>query len=64
MTIAVDYDAEKKVGVLAFPNGRTLKLSGVTKEQAEKFAERHGAEFERRDCILHTTGEIETRGVK
>jgi hypothetical protein len=64
MTIAVDYDDAKKVAVLTFPNGRCMRLSNVTKEHAEKFAERHGPEFQRRDCVLHSMGALETRAEK
>lgn len=58
----VDYDEKAKSAVITFATGRQLKLSKVTKEQAETFAERHGPEFERRDCVLQTAGAIETRG--
>jgi hypothetical protein len=64
MTIAVDYDEKAKSAVLKFPNGRELKLSNVTKEHAQKFTERHGPEFERRDCVLHSMGALETRVAK
>lgn len=52
--IKLDYDAVQKRGVLTFPNGRTLAIGGVTEEQAKAFRDKHGAEFQRRDCILHT----------
>lgn len=52
--IRLDYDAEQKRGVLTFPNGRTLALRGVTEEQAKIFRDKHGAEFQKRDCVLHT----------
>lgn len=58
----VEYDAAKKSAVITFATGRQLKLSNVTEEHANKFAERHGPEFERRDCVLQTAGAIETRG--
>jgi hypothetical protein len=60
--IKVDYDKAARSAVLSFENGRKLKLSNVTEEHAKQFAERHGEEFARRDCILHTGGAIETRG--
>jgi len=59
--IALDYDEAQQRGVLTFPGGRQLKLSGVTKEKAEEFRDKHGAEFQRRDCCLTTNGVIITR---
>jgi hypothetical protein len=59
--IALDYDAERQTGVLTFPGGRQLKLSGVSREKAEAFRDKHGAEFQRRDCCLTTAGVIVTR---
>lgn len=59
--IALDYNEERQEGVLTFPGGRQLKLSGVTKEKAEEFRVKHGAEFHRRDCCLTTAGVILTR---
>jgi hypothetical protein len=59
--IALAYDPEKKRGVLTFPNGRTLALSGVSQEQAENFKARHAAEFQRRDCCLSTVDGAMTR---
>lgn len=49
-----DYDTAKKSGVLTFPNGRTLSVGNVTEAQFKSFCERHGAEFQKRDCILYT----------
>ena len=60
--ITVAYTAESKTALLTFPNGRQLKLKNVTEEHARDFAKRHGPEFQRRDCILHSAGNIETRG--
>jgi hypothetical protein len=59
--IALDYNAESQQAVLTFPGGRQLKLSGVTREKAEAFRDKHGAEFQRRDCCLTTAGVIVTR---
>jgi len=53
-TIQMSYDAEKKRAVLTFPNGRELAIGNVTEEQAKAFKERHAAEFQKRDCCLHT----------
>lgn len=57
--IELAYEAEKKRGVITFPNGRKLTLAGVTEEQAKNFVARHAEEFQRRDCVLHTS--LETR---
>lgn len=59
--IELAYDASKKRAVLTFPNGRTLAVGNVTEDQAKAFKEKHGAEFQRRDCVLHTGGEFLTR---
>jgi hypothetical protein len=59
--IQLEYDAEQQRAVLTFPGGRQLKLSGVSKEKAEEFRTKHGAEFQRRDCCLTTAGVIVTR---
>lgn len=52
--IKQDYDAAKRSGTLTFPNGRILTVGNVTAEQFKTFCERNGAEFQKRDCILHT----------
>jgi hypothetical protein len=59
--IDLAYDAGKRRAVLTFPNGRTLAVGNVTEEQARAFKDKHGAEFQRRDCVLHTGGEMLTR---
>jgi len=60
--ISMTYDGETKKATITFPNGRRLTLSDVSEEQANDFVARHAPEFERRDCVLHTTGGIEVRG--
>jgi hypothetical protein len=52
--IQLSYDAAARRGVLTFPNGRTLSIGNVTKEQAEDFLKRHAGEFQKRDCCMHT----------
>ncbi len=52
--IALAYDAGKRRAVLTFPNGRTLAVDNVSEEQAKAFRDKHGAEFQKRDCCLHT----------
>lgn len=52
--IELAYDAGKRRAVLTFPNGRTLAVGNVTREQAEEFRAKHGAEFQKRDLTLHS----------
>ena len=59
--IQLAYDAEKRRGVLTFPNGRTLAVTNVTEDQAKAFRDKHGAEFQKRDCCLHTADGTFTR---
>jgi hypothetical protein len=59
--IELTYDEVTRRAVLKFPNGRELGLGNVTREQAESFAAKHGQEFQKRDCVLHTIGEVLTR---
>ena len=59
--IVMVYSESKRTAILTFSNGRPLKLSNVTKEQAEAFRDKHCAEFQKRDCILHTTDGLFTR---
>jgi hypothetical protein len=61
--ISMEYDAANKSAVLKFKGGRTLRLANVTEDQAKQFVARHAPEFQRRECILHTVGGIETREV-
>jgi hypothetical protein len=60
--IEVTYDEAKQRAVLKFPGGRELALGNVTRAEADAFAAKHGAEFQKRDCVLHTAGEVMTRG--
>jgi hypothetical protein len=59
--IEMDYNPENRQALLTFPGGRTLKVSGVSLEQAQAFKEKHGREFQRRDLCLTTSGVIQTR---
>jgi hypothetical protein len=56
-----DYDAAQKRGVLTFPNGRTLSIGNVTKDQFSIFCDQHAAEFQKRDCCLQTVDGTFTR---
>lgn len=58
MSIQLAYDEAKKEGVLRFPNGRELTIGNVTREQADRFLEKHAPEFERRDGVLHTADRV------
>lgn len=57
----ISYDEKRQIAQLTFASGRVMKLSNVTKEQAEAFAAKHGAEFGRRDCRFTTEGVVLTR---
>lgn len=59
--IQMTYDAAERRATLTFPNGRTLTVGNVTKEQAESFKERHAPEFQKRDCCLQTVDGTFTR---
>ena len=59
--IRLNYDAAEKRATLTFPNGRELKLGNVTEEQAKAFRDKHGAEFQKRDCCLTSVGGNFTR---
>lgn len=59
MSITLDYREAEKVGEITFENGRKLRISNVTKEQAEAFVARHAPEFAKRDCVLHAYGRVE-----
>jgi hypothetical protein len=55
------YDAATRKGVIAFPNGHRLTIANVDEGQAQAFFKKHAAEFQKRDCVLHTVACIETR---
>jgi len=59
--IDMTYDRPTRKAVITFANGRRLTLADVSEEQAKDFVARHAPEFERRDCVLHTTGGFEVR---
>lgn len=61
--VELEYDSGKRRAVLTFPNGRTLAVGNVTKEQAEDFRNRHAAEFQKRDLTLHSVSGEFTRDV-
>lgn len=56
--ITLAYNPTQRVGTITFPNGRTLSIQNVSEQQATDFAERHGPEFEKRDCYFHLDGGV------
>lgn len=61
--IRMIYDEASRQATFTFANGKTLKLGNVTEEQAIRFRNKNGAEFERRDACFTTDGGHFTRGV-
>jgi hypothetical protein len=59
--VKLAYDADRRLAVLTFPNGRTLAVGNVTETQAQAFLQRNAAEFMKRDCCLHTVDGTFTR---
>lgn len=57
------YDKDAKRGVIVFPNGHKLAIGNVEQEKFDEFARKNAAEFQRRDCVLHTVAGFETRHV-
>jgi hypothetical protein len=55
------YDAKTRKGVIAFPNGHRLAIGNVDQAQFDEFARKNAAEFQKRDCVLHTVAGFETR---
>lgn len=58
----LSYDAEARKATIEFPNGHKLRVGNVDEPQARSFFEKHAKEFERRNCVLETTGCFEVRG--
>jgi hypothetical protein len=57
----LSYDKSTRKGVITFPNGHRLTISNVDNEQFDEFARKNAAEFQKRDCVLHTVAGFETR---
>jgi hypothetical protein len=55
------YDAAARKALIEFPNGHKLRVGNIDEEQAKAFFEKNAKEFERRDCVLHTSACIEVR---
>ena len=43
--VQLDHDETAKSATLTFKSGRKLKLANVSREQAERFVEKLGAEY-------------------
>ena len=52
--VKLEYDEEARRATLTFKTGRTLAISNVSREQADKFFQKNAAEFARRDGCLET----------
>jgi hypothetical protein len=57
----LNYDETERVGVITFPNGHQLRVKNVDKAKADDFFKRHAKEFQKRDCVLHTSACVEVR---
>ncbi|HYE70592.1 MAG TPA: hypothetical protein VD932_03615 [Aquabacterium sp.] len=57
----LEYDPASRKATIEFPNGHKLRVGNVDETQARNFFERHAKEFERRNCVLETTGCFEVR---
>jgi hypothetical protein len=55
------YNKDTREGVITFPNGHKLTVGNVDEAKATDFFKKHAAEFQRRDCVLHTSAGFETR---
>lgn len=55
------YDAGTRKATIEFPNGHKLRVGNIEEAQARSFFEKHAKEFERRNCVLETTGCFEVR---
>lgn len=55
------YDKEQRRAVIEFPNGHQLKIGNVDEAKAQEFFEKHAEEFQKRDCVLHTSACFEVR---
>ena len=55
------YDAATRMGVITFPKGHQLSIGNVDQKQCYEFPRTNAAEFQKRDCVLHTVAGFETR---
>lgn len=59
--LKLSYDKATRKGVISFPNGHRLTISNVDEDKAQEFFRQHAPEFQKRDCVLHSTACFETR---
>ena len=57
----LEYNEADRIGVITFPNGHKLRVKGVDKTKADEFFQKHAKEFQKRDCVLHTSACVEVR---
>lgn len=55
------YDAATRKAVIEFPNGHKLTVGNIDEQKAKDFFARHAKEFEKRNCVLHTSSCFEVR---
>lgn len=55
------YDETARKAVIEFPNGHKLTVGNVDEDKAKQFFAKHAKEFEKRDCVLHTSACFEVR---
>lgn len=57
----LSYDGAARKAVIEFPNGHKLTVGNVDETKAKAFFAKHAREFEKRDCVLHTSACFEVR---
>jgi hypothetical protein len=57
----LSYDSAQRKATIEFPNGHQLKIGNIDEAEAQEFFTKHAEEFQKRDCILHTSSCIEVR---
>lgn len=58
---SLSYDAAARAATIEFPNGHKLRVRDIDEVKAREFFDKHAKEFERRNCVLQTTGCFEVR---
>lgn len=56
------YNESTRTADFVFPGSKAMKLSNVSREQAERFRDEHAPEFGKRGLCLHTPSVTLTRG--
>jgi hypothetical protein len=57
----LEYDAATRKATIEFPNGHKLRVGNVDESKARDFFSKHAKEFEKRNCVLDTSGCFEVR---